>query len=286
MQQTSGQNTAWVGYISGVKQVINALKAMDPIPGSDGSLILGWVYHFDVMARFSFRHWRTEQIKAVAKELGFSAGGSQTCAVQYILSRISFAQGIPNIAAHAHPVMRLLGEVSTTAMYSSEPNYRSAEYQRHLNDLLSRLENADPRIYDVDNSAPDDVKYNEQLLDLARLAGLIYLERVSRNFSGHSTKIESWTKQALQMLVKLESCHCPFALFFIGCETDRDEDRINILRIYANMEKRPHLMSFMEVKGLIQTAWNQQDLAEEGELDYIHKLNLVMSSRDIVPTFM
>jgi hypothetical protein len=171
-------------------------------------------------------------------------------------------------------------------MHSSEPNYCSTEYQRHLNDLRLKLQNADACIYDHDDSAPYDVSYNEQLLDLARLAGLIYLERVSRNFSGYSAKIESWTKQALQMLAKLESCHCPFALFFIGCETDIDEDRIVILNLYAKMENRPHLQSFMEVKGLIQTAWNQQDLAEEGELDYVHKLNLVMSSRDIVPTFM
>lgn len=284
MQQTTNNNSAWVGYISGVKQVIDAFNANMPLVCSDASLILGWVYHFDIMARFSFRHWRTEQMKAVAKELGFSPD-SQTCVVQYLLARASFLQGVSNISSHAHPVLQLLAEVSTIAMYSSEPNYLKAEYQRHLDDLHSKLETVDSRIVVQHDSPPGDVIHTQQLLELARLAGLIYLSRVSRNFSGRSPQIDSWTRLALDILATLDSCLCPFALFIIGCELDQDEDRVVLLDLYAKMEMKSHLQSFMETRALTQTAWNQQDLAEDGTLEYIHKLNLVMSSRGVVPSF-
>jgi hypothetical protein len=170
-------------------------------------------------------------------------------------------------------------------MYSSEPNYLKAEYQRHLDDLHSKLETVDSRIVVQHDSPPGDVIHTQQLLELARLAGLIYLSRVSRNFSGRSPQIDSWTRLGLDILATLDFCLCPFALFIIGCELDKDEDRVVLLDLYAKMEMKPHLQSFMETRALTQTAWNQQDLAEDGTLEYIHKLNLVMSSRGVVPSF-
>jgi hypothetical protein len=205
--------------------------------------------------------------------------------VQYGLVRASFAREIPNISAHAQPIVQLLFEVSDTAMYSTDPRYITTEYQEYLDGLRSRLESVSSRA-DTYSSSQDALQHTESLLELTRLAGLIYLERVSRNFSGQSPKIISWTRQGLDILINLESCLCPFALLIIGCETNTDEDRIVILDLYARMEKKPHFRSFLEVKALIQTAWNQQDLAEDHELEYIHKLNLVLSSRDVVPSLI
>jgi hypothetical protein len=285
MQQTTGKNSSWVGYVSGVKQVIDAVKSAKPVPGCNASFIHGWVYYFDVMARFSFRHWRTENIKTIANELGFNSDCSNSCAVQYILVRASFVREIPNISVNAHPIVQLLFEVSDTAMYPTDPRYVKAEYQEYLDDLRSRLENVSSRT-DAYSSSQDALQHTESLLELTRLAGLIYLERVSRNLSGQSPKITSWTRQGLEIIAKLDSCLCPFALLILGCEADKDEDRIVILDLYARMEKKPHFRSFLEVKALIQTAWNQQDLADDQELEYIHKLNLVLSSRDVVPSLI
>jgi len=285
MQQTSDRNSAWVGYISGVKNVIDGVKGGKPCPGSDVSIILDWVYYFDVMARFSFRHWRTENVKAVAEELGFKSDGSSVCQLQYLLTQASFLQG-PNIAAHAHPVVRLLAEVSDIAIYSSSPRYFSAEYQEHLNVLRSSLESISSNTGATDGVSTDLVDNTAQLLEVTRLAGLIYLERISRNFSGQSAKIDAWTKKALVILKMLESCLCPFALFVVSCEVNADENRLIILDLYARMESRPHLPSLLEVKALIQTAWIQQDLEVDGELEYIQKLNLVMSSREVIPSFI
>jgi hypothetical protein len=287
MQQTVSTNSCWVGHISGMKQMIEVIKQSKPPQDSDASLILGWVYYFDIMARFSFRHWRTEEIKAVARSLGFDSQGERSCAIQYILAQKSFAQGVPDLASHAHPVMQLLAEVSDVAMYSSEPRYTTTDYQLHLDDLRSKLESESLSVRDsLASKQYGAIVHSQILLQLLRLAALIYLERVSRNFSGQSAKLESWTRQAFLILNGLDSCLCPFALFIIGCEACKDEDRIVILKLYANMEKRPYLQSFMASRSLIQTAWNQQDLAHEGELEYIRKLNLVVSSRDLLPSFV
>jgi hypothetical protein len=286
MQQTSGDNSCWAGYINGIKRVIDAVKQKEPTVGSNASLILGWAFYFEVMARFSLRHWRTEQMKALVKELGFDTEGPGGCVLQYILARASFAQGVPKIATHAHPVIQLLAKVSETAMYSSEPGYLSTEYHQRLDDLRAKLENVSSCPLGVDDWPQAQLHHTQQLLELNRLAGLIYLERVSRNFSGQSTKIITWVRQAVSILAELETCHCPFALFIISCELNADKDRIIILNLFAKMEKKPHLRSFLETRALIQTAWNQQDLAGDEGLEYIYKLNLVMSTRNVVPSLI
>jgi hypothetical protein len=286
MQRTPINHSCWLGFIIGIDSVINAVKKADPVAGSDASVILGWVYQFDISARFSLRHWRTESAKSVATALGFDANGDKSCHLQYLLAKKSFARGIPNISNHAHPIIRLLAEISETAMHSSDPRYLTPEYQAYLDDLRSGLEKVSPRITGVNESIQEPLSDTEQVLDLTRLAGLIYHERVSRNFSGQSAVIDSWARRALSIIADLDMCYCPFALFIISCETDKDVDRLIILDIYARMESRQHLQSTMEIRSLIQTAWNLQDLAEDGKLEYIQKLNIVLSSREVVPSLV
>jgi hypothetical protein len=287
MQQTVARNSCWISYICGVKQMVEIARQYNPTHNSDISLMLGWVYYFDIMARFTIRHWRTEQVEAAAKALGFNSQGEKSCVIQYILARDSFAKGVPDLAAHSHSTVQLLAEVSDIAIYSSEPRYTTADYQRHVDDLRLKLEAE--VIFDSDmihTNKSDSTFHDQRVLQLVCLAALIYLERVSRNFSGQSTKLDLWTNQGFSILTKLDSCLCPFVLFILGCEANKDEDRIIILNLYSRMENQPYLRSFMESRSLIQTAWNQQDLAHEGTLEYIHKLNLVISSRDLLPSFI
>lgn len=268
----------------GSKKVLEAINKAEHVVGGDASIVLGWVYYFDVMARFSFRHWRTEQLKAHVESLGFDAGGSKVCALQFILAQSSFIHGVPGISIHTHPVVQIIAEVSAIGLYSHAPGYFSTEYQQHLDELHLKLESVSTTLVGLEASSKV-INHEQNLLELVRIAGLIYLERVSRNFSGHSSKLKALARKALSILARMDSCLSPFSLFFIGCELVDDTDRLVILDLFARMEKRAHMKSFMEVRLLVQTAWNQQDLAE-GELDYIHKLNLVMSSRDVVPSLI
>jgi hypothetical protein len=75
-------------------------------------------------------------------------------------------------------------------------------------------------------------------------------------------------------------------MFVVGCEAHTDEERLVMLDFFTRLEQVHHLNSLLEAKGMIQTAWIQHDLGAEGELEYIHKVNLVMSSRDVIPSFI
>ncbi|KAG9192943.1 hypothetical protein G6011_11677 [Alternaria panax] len=270
----------WIGLLCGAKKVVPVVEQKKHEPGSDGAVMLEWLYHFDTFTRFSFRHWRTYMIRSTSRELGFVAAHHE-CIMQNRIARAAFTQTMSTTTHHAHPVLQLLAEVFETRLYTSDPHYHSIEYQQSLDGLKSRLTDVDLVTWkDGDDSD------QSQCLEFSRLAGLTYLERVSRNFSGLSSRLDIWIEEALSMLPNLNTYPPSFAMFIVGCETHTDKERMVMLDFFTRLEQAPHLNSLLETKGLVQTAWIQHDLGVEGELEYIHKINLVMSSRDVIPSFM
>lgn len=267
----------WVGHICGVREVMRGLQE-DHDPNSDASIILGWAYHFDVLLRFSLRHWRTDVIKATALELGFRAD-TKSCALQYVITRLSFARELPSISTHSHPLLQLLAKV--IELIPSDPEFNTSQYQQSLDNLSTELQGLSLTLVNGEQSRKD-----LDLLEVFRLAALIYLERVPRNFSGQSARLHTWYGKALSILDRLAICPSPFALFILGCEAHEDNDRLIFLNFFTRIEQAPYLRNLLEVKGLIQTAWIQHDLRAGGELDYIHKVNLVLSSRNNAPNFV
>lgn len=232
------------------------------------------------------RHWRTPAIRHIAEELGFDPMGSWSCAAQYLLARASFAMELPNISIHAHPILGLLLEISNISLSSGDARYHTQDYQTHLNDLTSRLEKLSHVGTNVVSASRTSNKDNEKIVELFRLAALIYLERASRNFSGQSASLDRWTHDGFTILQSLDTGSYPFPLFILACEARNDDRRMVILRLLAHSAQKPHLPHLRAVRTLIQTAWVQDDLQVDGDLEYIRKLNLVLSSSNVIPSFV
>jgi hypothetical protein len=271
-------DSQWVSHICCAQGVASVLEVEDFSPSSDEAKILGWALYFDVLSRFSFRHWRTPAIKAIAKELGFNPEGNKICATQFVLARNSFGRRLPNFCQYGHPILGLLSEVLATPMLSSDVRYHTQGYQTYRAGLLQRLK--DLPLEESNMATTEQVR-------LIRVATLIYFTRTSTNFSGQSTTIDEWNNEGLQLLASGTNCQWPFPLFILACEARTDEHRLRIMETFEinfNLDKVYHL-HLQTIKTMIQAAWAQEDLATEGQLEYIRKLNLVMSSSIAVPIF-
>lgn len=278
------KDSSWIGHICGAKEVIAAVQGQRYVPGSDLSIILGWVYYYDVLARFSLRHWRINMLQQAAVD---SKWPPRLCAMQFVIARASFAREIPDIASHSHQVIRLLSEVCNTILYPWGPQYHDDEYREYLDGLESRLTKSISLTGPDVGAAPEGViEEVSPVLELFRLATLVYLERASRNFSGQSTKLDQWTADAFTILTKLNVCQYPFPLFIFGCEARTDSHRMAIIDLIAKTEEHLHVRNVQEVRELIQSMWVQEDLEVNGEVGFIRKLNLVLSSSDVVPGFV
>jgi hypothetical protein len=122
-------------------------------------------------------------------------------------------------------------------------------------------------------------------LELYQLAALLYLERVSRNFSGASDMTSSLTESAFTILKQLDSCNVPLPLFILGLEARTDEQRIIVLGLIERTRKTSLSKSLENVHSMLQAAWTQDDLETDKDLDYVLKLDTLVTSHLIIPTF-
>jgi hypothetical protein len=123
-------------------------------------------------------------------------------------------------------------------------------------------------------------------IELFKLAALIYLKRASRNFSGTSIHIDSMVERAYILLDELETSDSAFPLLIIGCEARADEQRMSILQHIERAVKTSSLRSLHGLQSILQQIWVQNDLAVDYELDYLNRLDAVISSYQIMPSFV
>lgn len=123
-------------------------------------------------------------------------------------------------------------------------------------------------------------------IELFKLAALIYLKRASRNFSGTSPQIDARAERAHMLLDDLETFNPAFPLLIIGCEARTDEQRMRTLEHIEKAMKTSSLSSLHGLRDILQQIWVQDDLAVDYELDYLSRLDAVISSYRIMPNFV
>ena len=165
--------------------------------------------------------------------------------------------------------------------------YHSDEYENSLRCLENRITNILPLApKGISDSMSDFSTTWVATLEFFTLAALIYFKRASRNFSGTSPQITAMVERAYVLLDDLETFNLAFPLLIIGCESRTDQLRMKILEHIERAMKTSSLRSLHEVQNILQQIWVQDDLASDYELDYLNKLDAVISSYQIIPSFV
>jgi hypothetical protein len=178
----------------------------------------------------------------------------------------------------------LLFKIFTTTSDSSDPRYHSEEYRERIKNLKQSVNNFSTTTAQHAEGDADAPPQTDTVLELYKLASLIYLERQSTNFSGQSEEIESWTGRAFPLLAQLSEFEQPFPLFILGCEARTDEQRGVVLELIARTDLVSRSRNLQYIAHIIRSNWVQDDLAD-GMLDYGEKLESIFNSMEIVPSF-
>jgi hypothetical protein len=126
----------------------------------------------------------------------------------------------------------------------------------------------------------------EKIAQLYRLAALLYLQRALRRTPHSAQTTTNLVEEGLAMLSEIETCERPWPLFVIACEARTNTDRALVLDIFAKSQSMTNIRDLGAIRKMVEAAWVQDDLHEEQELDYVAKLNAVMSAHKILPTFI
>jgi hypothetical protein len=123
------------------------------------------------------------------------------------------------------------------------------------------------------------------VMELYRLAMLVYLNRASDNLLNQSTRTQQHVDEAFALLARLGACDRQFPVFILGCEAQSDDQRAVVLDVIARTEKGDSSRSLNLVRMLLQAVWAQDELGK-GSMKYWDKLSWIISCSKILPTFV
>jgi len=93
-------------------------------------------------------------------------------------------------------------------------------------------------------------------------------------------------ERAYTLLDHLQTFNPAFPLLIIGCEARTDEQRMRLLEHIERAMKTSSLRSLHGLQNILQQVWVQDDLAVDYKLDYLNRLDAVISSYRIMPSFV
>ncbi|KAF4459654.1 Arginine metabolism regulation II [Fusarium albosuccineum] len=263
IQQSSAESSHWLWYVCGSKKIIKTAHLDETAHDDDFTTLIGWVQYYDVLARFSLRHWQPNLIVPEGStNITFEAFQPAVC---------SEAQPA-NLVGPSHDILYLLSEVCDTVVPPSDPRYHEVGYREYLKVLEWRLR-------PIPIKRPKDAAATDShiLVELYQLSTLIYLRRASVGISPERPQTVEWVHRGFSQLKDFETCAHPFPLLIFGCEAYTDEERASILELISRTEISTPFRNLGFVKAILQTIWVQNDLAD-GHLDYIQNLGVVLSS--------
>lgn len=171
-----------------------------------------------------------------------------------------------------------------------DPNFHSDTHFQAIRNLelrLDRLTQESPLVLPA-ASPQQDASPNpriEKVAELYRLAAYIYLERLARSLDRDSSKARDLFYKAVKIMDDLGGCERLWPLFVIALEARSDEERAVILDFMAASLKRRPLGNIHIVQRMIRSAWAQQGLQGDGEVNPLALYSLVISGNRVPPAF-
>lgn len=238
---------------------------------------MDWVHHHDVLARFTLRHWEgtTTRISSVPSSVWTEMYSSVPTSSQ--ASPLS-EDGLTNEIQPPSALLELLSQFCDVVSERPKNKLIGKEFEDYRN-FLQILE------WRLRNIVISNESLDPMIIEVYRLAILVYVNRVSSNVLDHATKTQQHIDKSFELLSQLGSCERQFPVFILGCEARTDEQRAIIIDLISRTETKDSSRYFIHIKMLLETMWKQTDLANGG-LDYWDKLTSVISCCTVVPSFV
>lgn len=173
-----------------------------------------------------------------------------------------------------------------TILKPSNPLYHSSGYEESLQRLESRINSVEWIIPgDASDTTSDSKASWKTILELYKIAAMIYFKRSSRSLSGPSQQIDAMVDRAFVILDGMDTLDLSFPILIVGCEAWQDSRRKSVLELVERTRRRSCVGSLHGLRSILQRIWAQDDLSIGHELNYSKKLDVVISSYPIVPCF-
>ncbi|KAI0134653.1 fungal-specific transcription factor domain-containing protein [Xylariales sp. AK1849] len=251
----------WKLHLNGAKNILHKLASIRGDYMRYCFLYTWFLYH-EILGEFSnplqFSPEGPSSLQ-LRRDMSFDTSiviGSLGCSVE-VMEMISYVNGLRAI--------ELRGDSADF----------SAEETAHRNDewhsIESRLANIEQRLDPVLSGELTPHKRTMVLTtaELYRIATFLYLQRTCNTSAAHELRTV-YLEQAFQVLSCLPVCTSPWPLFVIACETENDDQRIEILQTLDRMDDERCIGNVFVLRDIIESFWKQQDIhADSGRFSNV-----------------
>ncbi|KAK2796339.1 hypothetical protein FQN51_009429 [Onygenales sp. PD_10] len=246
INDASGWTSSWAVHICHAKKLVDVIYSNGQEYRGDSALILDWVYYHDVLSKFG---------------ISGSLGGSLE-------------------------IFDAISQLCDMVLDPDDPTRHDEVFIQKLRSLELRFENIHQSVDETNGPLQfEQRKYAEQIAELYRLAGLIYLLRAGMKLPHSSMKCQTLIDKAFQILSQLDTCDRPFPLFIIACEARDDGRRSQILDLIRRSQDARFSGGLDCAQKSIEACWIQDDLhAGQVEIDCALKFTAVLSMHKFVPS--
>ncbi|RYP50563.1 hypothetical protein DL768_003959 [Monosporascus sp. mg162] len=241
----------WILHLSGAQKILYQLAKMRG-QRLEYNFLYTWFLYHEVLGGFSrpLQYGREGPASLrLLDDANFDKSliiGSLGCSVE-VMEYISYVNGL------RASVLR--GE---SASFTPDEQAQRQDDFRNIESRLSRL------VQRLDPHAAMHLSMREQVrirttAELYRIAAFLYLQRTCN--TAHAEELRSiYMEEAFKALRSLEICTSPWPLFVVACETENDEQRIEILQILDRMENTRNIGNLLVLRNIIESYWNRKDL--------------------------
>lgn len=167
---------------------------------------------------------------------------------------------------------------------------RTQHDQNIVDQIQDRLENlCQTIVVRAEKDAPpaliDEVRI-QRTAEFYHVAALIYFRRQILRVSSLSRLIQALVESALRLIAAMEICTSPWPLFVVACEVRNDEQRLQILRTYKEMEVTRRIDNIGVTRTIVEALWKQQDLALDENSRASIDWRAMVSMDEMAPSFI
>jgi hypothetical protein len=280
VHQSSCSSNQWTWYIVFVRRLLEgpALVFWDH---PDIKMLRDWASYHHITALFTLRHWRTDVVEA-PKDYQCDTAVRPEVSKELIADTRMIQPGFRSHASPPTAILDMLAEICQTIPTkppNSMPPHELAAYTKSIAQIEFKINSI---ASDLPSNSPPK---SSNLVQLFKLALLIYLYRVSEPLLNWEQKCLRLVEDAFILLSQVETCERQFPVLILGCEAQTDEQRKIVLDLISRTEKSSCSRSFNHVSQMTRILWAQDFLAD-GVLNFWDKLTAVISCCSLLPSLV
>lgn len=191
-----------------------------------------------------------------------------------------------NVTGCSTEVLSSIATLFSNIVDPDDPKFCSAEHTDSL-DVIERSLTYCTQIVEDRSGEPKcpQTEIATKVAELYRLAGLVYLYRAARGLPTNAAKVRSVVGSAFGILPTLSILQRAFPLVILGCEAKTDDERLIILDLLERNRTHRELEPCCRIRSFIEASWAQDDLHTEKEVNYVRKMDAIISLSKNVPSF-